>query len=137
MKKLNLILISIASLSLFACNMGDTGGDSTIAYINITSNTCKTITKHGQCTVNVTYYAPANSPVVQNQTFLQLTGLTGYSDNINQQCSSGNGYFKTTQQSCIITITNLDANVSSAQTASLSPHGYASTTATFTVGGGA
>jgi hypothetical protein len=144
--KFKSIFIGISAILLLAaCNSG--GGTTTndvqtstvnngTANISITATGCMGISSNGgQCTVSINYSAPSNSPVITNTTYLNLSGLNGYANNMPEVCSTNYGFFSTTNKNCVITITS-QGSTSSAQQALIFPAGYQATQTSFTVGGG-
>ena len=138
-KKRVLILCTAA---LAGCNLGTTSSDiqnansnnPLVATINLTATNCRNISSNGNvCTVTVTYYAPANSSVITSPTPLNLSGLNGYTNTLNTLACPN---FTVASQTCSFTITTAGASTNTAQTATLSPSGFSSTSASFTVGGG-
>lgn len=140
------IFVALSALMVLAgCNSGGSTTSTDVQNSNVSNSTanisisavgCRVITSNGgQCTVTINYSAPNGSAVLNNNTYLSLTGLNNYNNNITSQCSSNSGYFTTSNKTCVVTITSI-SSTSSSQLAQVYPNGFQNTLTTFTVGGG-
>ncbi len=145
MKKSLIFLLSSSILALSACNSGGGTTSTDIQNASVSNSTanitiqavgCRTISANGgQCTVSINYSAPTGSGALNNNTYLNLTGLNNYTNNMVQQCSNGLGYFTTSNKNCVVTITST-SSTSNQQTAQIFPNGFQNTLTSFSVGGG-
>lgn len=126
MKLLKILLITVGTLSLFACNAGDNTTTNGVT-LTTSNNTCQHQMNVGAtCSISVTYSAANGNAAVGSS--LQINGLSGYTNNINN-CYNVN----TTPNTCNITITKSQASTG-AQTGTIIPSGFPSYSTTFTVG---
>lgn len=132
------IFVALSVLMVLAgCNSGGSTTTNNGVSITLTNQAnCKTITApNGTCTVDVSYYAQANSSSIGQYLGISLPDY--YLSNITSQCNSGNGQISTTIKNCTITITSqTGAQVSQPQTAKIYPANLASSFTSFIIGGG-
>lgn len=143
MKKLKFILLGLAGLSLFACNSGSTNSTSDVQTstnagnsgvnaweLSYQANGCRTMTGYNStCQVQINYGGTGT----YNGALPVMTGLNGYSNNTNIQCTEGASSTTYKNNPCTVTITNTGASSSTAQTAVITLNNKI---LSFTVGGG-
>lgn len=144
MKKLKFILLGLAGLSLFACNSGSTNSTSDVQTyaagsgsaltnqweLSYRATGCRTMTGYNStCQVQINYGGTGT----YSGALPLITGLNGYSNNTNIQCTAGASATTYKNNPCTVTITNTGANSSTAQTATINLNDQK---ISFIVGGG-